>query len=190
MIADRDRRELLALAREAIAASLTHCALPQASPEGDLAHAARVFVTLHTRGQLRGCIGQLDADRPLAAAVQSCAVSAATADPRFHAVSGRELDEIDIEISVLGELEPVRELADIEVGRHGLLVESGWRRGLLLPQVAAEWGWEAATFVAHTCRKAGLPPDAWPARGALLFRFEAEVFGDRGIADCRIQIAE
>jgi hypothetical protein len=104
-------------------------------------------------------------------------VAAASSDPRFSRVTAAEWPAVDLEISVLGALEPVDEVTTIEIGRHGLIVEHGRRRGLLLPQVATEWGWDRETFLAHTCRKAGLPPDAW-RKGAQVFRFEADVFAD------------
>jgi uncharacterized protein (TIGR00296 family) len=110
--------------------------------------------------------------------VASCAVSAAQSDPRFPPVTADEIAHLHIEISVLSGFEIIQSVTDIEVGRHGLLVERDWRRGLLLPQVAPEWGWDASAFAAHTCRKAGLPTDAWPHGGATMYRFEAEVFGE------------
>jgi AmmeMemoRadiSam system protein A len=179
MIPEADRRQLLAIARDAIAATLGRASSQTHPANGSLSREAGAFVTLHTRGELRGCIGQVEADRPLADVVASCAVSAARSDPRFPPVTADELDALDIEVSVLGGFEAVHSIAEIEVGRHGLLIERDWRRGLLLPQVATEWGWDAPTFVAQTCRKAGLPRDAWPSGGASLYRFEAEVFGER-----------
>jgi AmmeMemoRadiSam system protein A len=134
-------------------------------------------VTIHRGGQLRGCIGHLEANRPLLQAVRECAVAACSADPRFPPVSAVELAGLEIEVSVLGLFEPVASADDIEVGRHGLLVEQNSQRGLLLPQVATEWQWDRETFLAHTCHKAGLPRDAWK-QGAKLWRFEAEVFGE------------
>jgi AmmeMemoRadiSam system protein A len=178
MIPEDERAELLGVARSAVAASLGQAARPAIPTTGHLSQDAAAFVTLHVNGHLRGCIGHVEPDKPLAEVVASCAVSAASADPRFEPIRAEELDALRVEISVLGPFEPVHTIADIEVGRHGLIVESGWRRGLLLPQVAPEWGWDAAAFVAHTCRKAGLPSDAWPGRGAMLFRFAAEVFGE------------
>jgi AmmeMemoRadiSam system protein A len=180
MIPDVDRQALLGVARSAIGSSLGQDARVTGGGGGDtLNQPAAAFVTLHSHGELRGCIGHVEANRPLRDVVASCAVSAAKADPRFAPVTADELASLDIEISVLSGFEPVHSIDEIEVGRHGLLIESGWRRGLLLPQVAPEWNWDAAQFVAQTCRKAGLPPDAWPARGATLYRFEAEVFGER-----------
>ena len=142
------------------------------------ATSAGVFVTLHETGELRGCIGHMEPDEPLVPALVDAAVAACSRDPRFPPVRPDELARIAIELSILGPLEPVATLDEVEIGRHGLLVEQGRRRGLLLPQVAVEHQWTAATFVAHTCRKAGLSDNAWQ-RGASLWRFEAEVFGER-----------
>ena len=136
-----------------------------------------VFVTIHRRGELRGCIGHLEPDDSLSRIVARCAVAACSDDPRFPAVTPDELPQIQIELSVLGPLEPAAGPSDVEVGRHGLVIEMGRLRGLLLPQVATEWHWDAATFLAQTCRKAGLPADSW-RHGATVWRFEAEVFGE------------
>ena len=173
-----ERRQLLAIARDAIAAAIGGAPAPAPPLTGVLARAAGAFVTVHNHGDLRGCIGHVEADQPLGRLIPRMAVAAATADPRFRGVDARELPQIDLEISVLGPLETIDGPADIEIGRHGLVVERGACRGLLLPQVAPEWKWDPATFLAHTCQKAGLPPDAWRS-GARLFRFEAEVFGER-----------
>ena len=108
-------------------------------------------------------------------------VAAATRDPRFPPVSDRELADIDIEISVLTPVEPVADPMEIMVGRDGLIIEQHGHRGLLLPQVATEYGWDRNTFLAHACVKAGLPRDAWQ-RGARIFKFQAEVFGERDLA--------
>jgi len=185
MIPEADRETLLGIAREAISVSLGGQAGPAKAGNEQVHRHAGAFVTLHTGGELRGCIGHVEADKALADVVASCAVSAAKSDPRFAPIARGELGALDIEISVLGGFERVHSLADIDVGRHGLLIEDGWRRGLLLPQVAPEWGWDAPQFVAQTCRKAGLPFDAWPSRGATLYRFEAEVFGEQPLRDRR-----
>jgi AmmeMemoRadiSam system protein A len=144
-----------------------------------LPEATGAFVTLKKRGALRGCIGTLECRRTLPEEVARVAVSAAREDPRFEPVRPSELADLDVEVSVLGPLEPIdpHDPAAIEIGRHGLVVEQGWRRGLLLPQVATEWGWDRETFLAHTCAKAGLPHDCWRT-GARVFRFAADVFGD------------
>ena len=182
---DADAREaLLRIARDAILAHVMRDPFDFAQgrpaetwPPALATTLAGVFVSIHKHGDLRGCIGHIEADRPLAHVVAQCAVSACTSDPRFPAVSAGELPEIRIELSVLGPLETITGPDAIEVGRHGLLVEGDGRRGLLLPQVAVEWKWDAPTFLAQTCRKAGLPMDAWQ-RGATVWRFEADVFGE------------
>ena len=178
MTSEADRQLLLRLAREAIAAHVTGTRAPSPDLAGVFARPGAAFVTLLARGDLRGCIGHLDADDPLGRVVLRCAVAACSRDPRFPAVAAVELPTIQIELSLLGPLEAISGVEDFEVGRHGLAVEHGWSRGLLLPQVAIEWSWDAATFLAHTCRKAGLPHDAWK-NGAKVWRFEAEVFGER-----------
>jgi AmmeMemoRadiSam system protein A len=177
MISESDRRQLLQIARAAIAAHIAKQEIDDPPLEGALAEFGGAFVSLHRKGDLRGCIGHVEADEPLGAVVRRCAVAAASEDPRFAAVAAAELPDLDIELSLLGPLEPVTSAGEIEIGRHGLVVSQGWRRGLLLPQVASEWQWTAEEFLAHTCRKAGLPFDAWK-RGAQIFRFEADVFSD------------
>ena len=172
-----DRALLLRVARSAIAAHLTGGS-PAAVGQSDvLSRMGGVFVSVHRHGDLRGCIGHLAADLPLDQVIAQCAVAACSQDPRFPPVTAAELDDIDIELSILGPLEAISGPGDIEVGRHGLLVEQDRRRGLLLPQVATEWKWDAVTFLAQTCRKAGLHADAWK-RADHLWRFEAEVFGE------------
>ena len=153
-----------------------HC--PDSLSPGDEVRAG-AFVTLRIDGHLRGCVGYPDASLPLVETIERCAVSAAIADPRFDALTPSEWDHVDLEISVLGSIEPVRDISDVKIGRDGLIVEFGGRRGLLLPQVATEWNWDATEFASQTCSKAGLPKDAWQT-GATLFKFEAEVFGESG----------
>ena len=174
---DADRHALLTIARDAIVAHVTRAAQSDAVPEAFAARLGGVFVTIHHRGELRGCIGHIEADRPLARVVAQCAVAACSADPRFPPVGPAELSDIDVELSVLGPIEPIRGPDEIDIGRHGLLVARGSSRGLLLPQVATEWKWDALMFLVQTCRKAGLPADAWK-QGASVWRFEAEVFGE------------
>jgi uncharacterized protein len=177
MTSEHDRKLLLDLAREAIAA---HVGAAPAHVPGEspiLVRPGGAFVTLHKDGELRGCIGHIEPTEPLGLVVRRCAVAAASRDPRFPPMAPDELDTVDLEISLLGPLEPIAGPQDVVVGRDGLVVERGWQRGLLLPQVATEWGWDAEAFLAHTCRKAGLPSDAWQ-KGAQIWRFEAEVFGE------------
>jgi AmmeMemoRadiSam system protein A len=171
---------LLELARAAVEAQVTG-ATPPIPPAMLFPDATGAFVTVKTRGELRGCLGTLASREGfLALDVARCAADAASTDPRFDPVSIAELPDIAIDVSVLGPLEAVdpRSPDAIVVGRHGLVVEQGHRRGLLLPQVAAEWGWTAEQFLSQTCVKAGLSRDAWQ-HGAQVFRFEADVFGEQ-----------
>jgi AmmeMemoRadiSam system protein A len=178
MLAETHKQALLAIARESIRGYFAgdRGAVDVSEPMSDV---SGVFVTLKRRGALRGCLGTLEMRGPLPSEVARCAQDSATRDPRFPPMVADELADVRIEISVLGPLEmidPADERA-IEIGRHGLVVEQGARRGLLLPQVAVEWGWTREQFLCHTCQKAGLPPDAW-RQGVQVFRFAAEVFGE------------
>jgi len=170
-----DRATLVAIARDAIVAHVTGMRA-DVTVTGDLSERrGGVFVTVYCRRELRGCIGHLRDDKSLVQAIADCARAAASVDPRFAPITADELRSVDVELSLLGAFEIVRGPSDIEVGRHGVLVEHQGRRGLLLPQVATEWNWNAETFLAHTCQKAGLRLDAWK-KGATITRFEAEVF--------------
>jgi hypothetical protein len=140
---------------------------------------AGAFVTLHNDGVLRGCIGTQQETTPLFRIIQEMAVAAATRDPRFEPVSEAELEDIDIEVSVLGHHRAMTSPTDIEIGIHGLTIELRGRRGLLLPQVAVEQGWTATQFLEHICAKAGLPGDAWTEDGAQVELFTAQVFNDK-----------
>ena len=182
---DESRTILLDVARSAIARAIGAELIPgpQSLIPGDQSPIPvnlrkGVFVTLRIAGALRGCIGYPEPELLLLDAVERCAACAAISDPRFPSVSVDEFRDIVLEISVLGPIEPVSDLAEVVVGQHGLIVESGRRRGLLLPQVALEWKWNAAEFASETCIKAGLQRNAWQ-NGAVLFKFEAEVFGER-----------
>lgn len=179
MTSEADRRLLLRVAREAIAAHVAGARAPAVDHIDLGGRLGAAFVTLHKRQELRGCIGHLEHHDLLVQVVSRCAVAACSEDPRFPAVSLSELAELSLEISLLGPLEPIAGAPDVEIGRHGLVVKQGWHRGLLLPQVATEWGWDREQFLAQTCRKAGLPMDAWKL-GATLWRFEAEVFSEPG----------
>jgi AmmeMemoRadiSam system protein A len=171
-----ERGRLLALARRALEAQVRREALP-ASPEGGVFELPRgAFVSIHRHGELRGCLGRLEPER-LADTIIHLAAVVSDSDPRFDPVQASELDEIALEISVLTPEWMIATVDEIEIGRHGLIVEQGYRRGLLLPKVAVEHGWTVTTFLEHTCVKAGLPRDAWQ-RGARLEVFEAEVFGE------------
>jgi AmmeMemoRadiSam system protein A len=173
----QDQQRLLQLARRALAARVRRepAPVPERGGSLDVPHGA--FVTIHCHGDLRGCLGRLDPDEPLGDTVARLAASVSDSDPRFSPVQPAELDAIEVEVSVLTPEREVTSVFEIEIGRHGLIVEQGGRRGLLLPQVATEYGWDAETFASHTCVKAGLPADAW-RRGARVLVFEAQVFGD------------
>ncbi len=134
------------------------------------------FVTLHTKGQLRGCIGNIRGDRPLHQTVAEMAEAAAFNDPRFAPLSREELKDLDLEVSALTPLRQVEDIEEIEVGKHGIYIEKGFFSGLLLPQVATEYGWNRMTFLEHTCYKAGLHKDAWKERGTKIYIFSADIF--------------
>ena len=179
MLTDEQKSALLRVAREAMTAQvLGQPAAPLDLP-ADLPDASGVFVTIKRRGELRGCLGTLQCRSGLAEEVARCARDSASEDPRFPRVARAELPDLSVEVSVLGPLEQIdpAEPGAVVVGRHGLVVEDGRRRGLLLPQVPLEWGWTSDEFLRHTCSKAGLPYDCWSS-GARVYRFEAEVFGE------------
>ena len=169
---------LLRLARRAIAERLGLADETEPGPVGAewLQTPRGVFVTLRTRGRLRGCIGYPEPILPLGEAVRKAAVGAAFHDPRFPPLEPEEYPEVRIEINVLTPPVAVRTVEGIEVGRHGLIVRQGSRRGLLLPSVPVEYGWDRETFLAHTCLKAGLAPDAWKSSSTTIFVFESEIF--------------
>lgn len=183
--------ELLRLARDTIAHHLATGGLLAYKPVHDrLREPAAVFVTLRVRdrrddtgkggerweaGDLRGCIGQVEAESPLYLAVQDAAVKAATTDPRFYPVRLDELANLVIEISVLSPMRPVESLNSIVIGQDGLLIIGNHRRGLLLPEVPLAYGWGREEFVRALCHKAGLPEDAWPGH-AWLYAFTTESF--------------
>ncbi len=187
---DAERAELLQLARESIRAVATTGRLPDyvtANPW--FLEPAAVFVTLRgapnayePQGELRGCVGQVEPDAPLYAAVQDAAAKAATIDPRFYPVQAGEVDVLSLEISILSPMRPVESYDEIEIGRDGLLIIGERRRGLLLPEVPVEYNWGAREFVRQLCRKAALPDDAWPGH-ARLWAFSTESFTAPGRAD-------
>jgi AmmeMemoRadiSam system protein A len=177
MLNPADQQRLLALARLALEARVRGDREPVPEIDGALAIQCGAFVTIRCAEELRGCLGRVSCDIRLADAVVHLAAAVADSDPRFAPVDVTELDALHIEISVLTPPRDIASIAEIAVGRHGLIVERGMRRGLLLPQVATEHGWDAEQFVEHTCVKAGLTPDAW-CHGARIAVFEADVFGE------------
>jgi AmmeMemoRadiSam system protein A len=176
-----DQQTLLQMAREALVGYLDLAEIPKVpEPAEALRQLCGAFVTLRKGKNLRGCIGVTEANKPLYITVRECAVWAALHDTRFPPVEKREVSGLSMEISVLSPLSDVAPEA-IEVGRHGLIVSHGARRGLLLPQVAVQWNWNREQFLVETCRKAGLPPDAW-RHGARIQAFTAQVFEEPSAA--------
>jgi len=174
---EAEQQELLALSR----ATLEDYLATGRIPEVDVVHPALrrrsgVFVSMHKGEELRGCIGIIFDDHELFRAVQRCTISAALEDSRFHPVTPEEVPDLSIELSVLSPLQLVTDLRIIEVGRHGLVITRGNLRGLLLPQVATQYNWDRDTFLAQTCRKAGLPSNAWRNANVMVHVFEAQVF--------------
>jgi AmmeMemoRadiSam system protein A len=173
-----DCRLLLDLARRAISSAIIEKRILDFSPyPSTLTQPTGAFVTLHRDGQLRGCVGQVEASDPLGDAVARAAINAALHDSRFPAVEADEVRRLEIEISVLSPPEPIAP-ETILPGHHGLLIVKGEHRGLLLPQVAAGRQWSSQRFLEETCAKAGLPRDAWRDPATRVFAFTAEVFSD------------
>lgn len=175
------RRTLLELARKSINEVLDghRPAINESALDDELKRPSGAFVTLRTRaGELRGCIGSIHPVAPLHQSVQSSAINAAFRDPRFDAVRADEMGDLVVEISVMGPIEPVKDIEEIVVGRDGLIVSNARGAGLLLPQVATEYGWGRETFLRQTCVKAGLQPDTWRSKDCRIEKFSAEVFGE------------
>jgi AmmeMemoRadiSam system protein A len=171
-----ERRLLLDLAHRSIQAALRGERVEPTAPTPHLAEPRGAFTTLHLQRRLRGCIGYVAPLLPLVNTVAETAAAAAFEDPRFDPVRSEEAPDLKIEISVLTVPKAIA-ASQVEVGRHGLIIAQHGRRGLLLPQVPLEYGWDRETFLAQTCIKAGLPADAWQ-HGAALEAFTAEVFGE------------
>ena len=175
-----ERGALLGIARAAIRHHLGLGPPPTLPVEGPLAAPRGAFVSVRRAGELRGCIGRFDPAGSLAATVAAMAVAASSEDPRFPPVTAGELDDLDLHVSALGPRTPLPDPAALRVGLHGLVVRQGWHRGVLLPAVAVERGWDAPTFLKHACLKAGLRADAWRDPATALETFEAEEFGEAG----------
>ena len=179
---DESKKRLLQIARQGLEAAVTRRP-PPAIKEDDpeLLVERGIFVTLKNGDALRGCLGVFSSDKPLCRLVGEMAAASAKDDPRFraHPITPAELPAISIEISVLSPLERVANPLDLELGKHGICIESGWASGCFLPQVATETGWSKEEFLTHCCAgKAGLAPDAWKSPDTKVYLFTAEVFGD------------
>jgi len=177
-----DRRRLLAIARRALEARVRREYEPALEQGETLDTRCGAFVSIHRGDELRGCLGRLGDDWPISRVVAHLGRAVADSDPRFAPVTIEELETLSIEISALSPEREVLSIQEIEIGRHGLIIERGYRRGLLLPQVATEHGWNVETFLEHSCLKAGLPRDAWKHDARILI-FEAEVFGEPDVID-------
>jgi AmmeMemoRadiSam system protein B/AmmeMemoRadiSam system protein A len=172
-----EKKALLDLARKTIEAKCRGDRAPEPEAQSPTFNEPRgAFVTLHKQGRLRGCIGQIQARQPLVRTVAEMAVAAAFEDPRFPPLRREELKDIDIEISVLTPLRRITHVGEIQVGTHGIYLRRGGYSGLLLPQVATEWGWDRNTFLEHTCEKAHLPKEAWKDKETEIYTFSADVF--------------
>ncbi len=169
---------LLQLARKAILFYLEKGKPPKIKPEDETLKEKRgAFVTLKKDDQLRGCIGYPLPLKPLYETIIDAAISAATQDFRFQSIEIEELPKTKIEISVLSIPKPAKDTSEIEVGKHGIIISKGLNKGLLLPQVPTEYGWDRETYLNHGCLKAGLEQDDW-RKGAHIEIFDAQVFSD------------
>jgi len=178
-----EKRTLIEIARSSIASVLQNKTLPTLKFQSEaLKRVSGVFVTLRIGEELRGCIGYIEPLFPLALATQEVAVKAAIEDPRFMPVTLPEMQNITIEISVLSPLSELHDVEKIEIGKHGLVIDAGYKRGLLLPQVATEYNWDRKQFLKQIALKAGLPPDAWKRSEVKLFTFTVEKFDESEFA--------
>jgi len=176
-LTSEEKKTLLKAARSAISSAIKGSLIPGMKYSGkELNRRSGVFVTLRIGEDLRGCIGYVEPLFPLAQATQDVAVKAATEDNRFMPLSSSELDKITIEISVLSPLEELKDTENIEIGKHGLVIDAGYTRGLLLPQVASDYKWDKKQFLKHTSLKAGLSPEAWKQKNIKLFTFTVDKF--------------
>jgi len=176
-LTENDKHALLKIARESIEYGVKRKNPPALKETSPILNDQRgAFVTLTVGGRLRGCIGYIYPIKPLALTVQEMAAAAAFRDPRFSPVQKSELADLEIEISVLTPLVEIKNINEIEIGKHGIIIEKGGQNGLLLPQVASEYGWDRETFLEHTCKKAGLPDDAWKDQHTTIKIFSAEIF--------------
>jgi AmmeMemoRadiSam system protein A len=178
-LTEDEKRELLNLARMSIRAALRDEPLPVIDTSNKkFLEPAAVFVTLRIDGDLRGCIGYIEARLPLGEAIREVAIRSAFNDPRFPPLAEEEFDRIEIEISILSPLRPVESVEEIVVGRHGLVIDDGRHRGLLLPHVPIEYHWTREEFLRHTCLKAGLLEDCWRRPGVTLSVFTTLTFSE------------
>ncbi len=178
-LAAAEQEELLKIARAAVIAKVSTGKAPAAETDTPALQAANgCFVTIKQQERLRGCIGNFVSDKPLYLLVQEMAIAAATQDPRFYPMKQPDLENFKLEISVLSPLRKISSIKEIVVGTHGIYIVKNANRGVLLPQVATEYGWDLETFLNHTCLKAGLPEKAWE-KDCEIYIFSAQVFGEK-----------
>jgi AmmeMemoRadiSam system protein A len=178
-LSEAERKAILELARQAVEEAVCRDRLiPEIPTSGVFERRCGVFVTLQVNKRLHGCIGVIDAKEPLGLSIVRCATGAALEDPRFPKMRPEELSALDVEVSLLSPLERIQP-EEIEIGRHGLLVEQDFRRGLLLPQVATEHQLDRKRFLQETCRKAGLRADAWKSPGTNIYGFTCEIVAEQ-----------
>ena len=179
MLTPQSRASFLAIARASVEAAARGVEPAGPAPDDPALHRpGAAFVTIRVGGELRGCIGHVSAEQPLWISIREMAAAAATRDERFDSIRPEDLPDVKLEISVLSPRRRIAGPGDIVIGRDGLYVRRGHATGLLLPQVAPEHGWLEKEFLSQTCRKAGLPPDAWTDPQTRIESFTAEVFGD------------
>jgi len=177
VLTDVDRRTLIDIVKTTIKCKLTGKDIPEFHIDSEILKGKKgAFVTLKKHGHLRGCIGYIEAKKPLYKTVAEMAIAAAFNDPRFPPLRSDELTHITLEISVLSPLKEIKDIREIEAGVHGLYITKGFHSGLLLPQVAKEYKWDRLTFLEETCYKAGLHPDAWKDKDTKIYIFSADVF--------------
>jgi AmmeMemoRadiSam system protein A len=179
-LSEEEKEELMRIAKESIYCAVRGEEMPIITVTSErLKEKCGAFVTITKEGNLRGCIGYSFPIASLYEVVSEVAQSAALHDPRFPSLTEDELDDIEIEISVLSQLENVSDVSEIEVGKHGLLIERRGYKGLLLPQVAIDHNWDRIKFLEQTCYKAGLDKNAWKGKDTIIKKFSAEIFGER-----------
>jgi AmmeMemoRadiSam system protein A len=177
-LSESDGKAILDLARQAVTEAVCRDRLPGVIPNtGIFEQQCGVFVTLHVAKRLRGCIGVIDPKEPLGESIVRCAGSAALMDPRFGPVQPEETQNLEIEVSLLSPVQPIKP-EEVEIGRHGLVMEQGFRRGLLLPQVAVEHHLSREQFLRETCHKAGLAADAWKSPETHMYGFTCEIISE------------
>lgn len=179
LLSSTEKKVLLTIARQSIVSYVNGaemCVVPREERRLNMKHGC--FVTIKQHGKLRGCIGNFQSELPLFKEVSAIAVASASQDPRFYPLKKQDIDSISLEISVLSPLKKIEDIENIIVGTHGIYLEKGYYRGVLLPQVAVDHHWDRTTFLNQTCIKAGLPTTAWQESDADIYIFDAQIFAE------------